>query len=73
MASSVKGIGLDRIQFVTVPNEPYPQDPNRVRWKASADQIWSALREDRQLGGPRPTPSRGSRSPSPRPTSPSAW
>ncbi len=53
MASSVRGIGLDRIQFVTVPNEPYSQDPNRVQWKASADQIWSALREDRQLGGPR--------------------
>ena len=50
LASSVQGIGLDEIQFVTVPHEPYPPDPNRVQWKASADQIWSALREDRPVG-----------------------
>ena len=50
LATSVKGIGLDKIQFVTVPNEAYAPDPNRVQWKASADQIWSALREDRQVG-----------------------
>ncbi|HET6969178.1 MAG TPA: LCP family protein [Ornithinibacter sp.] len=50
LASSVKGIGLDEIQFVTVPNEAYTPDPNRVQWKASADQIWSALREDRPVG-----------------------
>ena len=51
LASSVRGIGLDEIQFVTVPNEPYVGDPNRVQWKASADQIWSALREDHPIGG----------------------
>lgn len=51
LATSVKGIGLDEIQFVTVPNEPYAPDPNRVQWKASADQIWSALREDHPVGG----------------------
>ena len=50
MATSVKGIGLDEIQFVTVPNESYEPDPNRVQWKDSADQIWSALREDRPVG-----------------------
>ena len=37
MAASVRGIGLDKIQFVTVPTEPYAPDPNRVQWKASAD------------------------------------
>ena len=63
LATSVRGIGLDEIQFVTVPNEIYPLDPNRVQWKASAAQIWQALREDRQLGvptksaSPTPTPS----------------
>jgi LCP family protein required for cell wall assembly len=65
LAGSVKGIGLDEIQFVTVPNEPYTPDPNRVQWQASADKIWSALREDRPVGGskkpatsaPTPTPS----------------
>jgi len=50
LATSVKGIGLDKIQFVTVPNESYEPDPNRVQWKESAEQIWSALRADRPVG-----------------------
>ncbi|MFL6166232.1 MAG: LCP family protein [Ornithinibacter sp.] len=49
LAGSVKGIGLDRIQFVTVPNEPYTSDPNRVQWRKSAEQVWSALRRDRPV------------------------
>lgn len=49
VATSVKGVGLDQIEFVTVPNETYPPDPNRVQWKASADQIWTALKEDRRV------------------------
>ncbi len=63
LATSVRGIGLGEIQFVTVPNETYPLDPNRVQWKDSATQIWKALREDQQLGvpnktaSPTPTPS----------------
>jgi LCP family protein required for cell wall assembly len=61
LATSVKGIGLDKIQFVTVPNETYPADPNRVQWKDSAKQIWSALRADRPVGAKpttaTPTPS----------------
>lgn len=56
LATSVRGIGLDRIEFVTVPTEPYPADVNRVQWKASAEQIWSALREDRRPGEPETTP-----------------
>ncbi len=57
LASSVKGIGLDKIQFVTVPNEPYAPDPNRVQWKESAEQIWSALRADRAVGAKATKPS----------------
>ncbi|WP_377644012.1 LCP family protein [Oryzobacter terrae] len=63
LATSVRGIGLDEIQFVTVPNETYPLDTNRVQWKDSAKTIWKALREDQQLGvpaktaSPTPTPS----------------
>ena len=64
LASSVKGIGLDKIQFVTVPNEPYAPDPNRVQWKGSAEQIWSALRADRAVGAKATKPSA-----SPSPTS----
>lgn len=52
LASSVKGIGLDKIEFVTVPTEPYPADLNRVQWKSSAEQVWTALREDRRPGEP---------------------
>jgi LCP family protein required for cell wall assembly len=62
LASSVKGIGLDKIQFVTVPNEPYTPDPNRVQWKDSAEQIWSALRADRAVGAKAP---KSSATPSP--------
>ena len=78
MATSVKGIGLDEIQFVTVPNEPYEPDPNRVQWKDSADQIWSALREDRPVGGRRsrrrhPPRPRRHRSPCPPTRSRCTW
>ena len=62
LAGSVKGIGLDKIQFVTVPSEPYVPDPNRVQWKGSAEQIWSALRADRAVGA---KPKKASATPSP--------
>lgn len=50
LAESVRGIGLDNIEFVTVPNEAYEPDPNRVQWQESAQVIWTAFREDRRLG-----------------------
>ena len=65
LATSVRGIGLDEIQFVTVPNEAYPADLNRVQWKDSAKQIWKALREDQQLGAPKKT---ATPTPTPSPT-----
>ncbi|MFW5470872.1 LCP family protein [Knoellia sp. CPCC 206435] len=57
VAESVKGIGVDKIQFVTVPTEPYPADANRVQWAPAANTLWAAIRDDRDLGTPRPTPS----------------
>jgi LCP family protein required for cell wall assembly len=73
LAGSVRGIGLDEIQFVTVPNEPYAADPNRVQWKASAAEIWSALREDHPVGGSKkPASSAPTPSPSPLTVSPDA-
>ncbi|WP_299442986.1 LCP family protein [uncultured Phycicoccus sp.] len=60
LAESVRGIGLDNIEFLTVPNEPFPQDPNRVQWQDSAEVIWESLREDRRIGeepDPEATPS----------------
>lgn len=57
IAASVKNIGVDKIQFVTVPTEVYPEDANRVQWAPAADELWEAIRTDRELGTPTPTPS----------------
>lgn len=58
LASSVKNIGIKNVEFVTVPVEAYPQDPNRVQWSSSADELWSTLRDDTVLGAtPAPTAS----------------
>ena len=57
IAESVKGIGVDKIQFVTVPTQPYPKDLNRVEWAPEAAQLWESIRTDRTLGTPSPTPS----------------
>jgi LCP family protein required for cell wall assembly len=51
LASSVRGLGSDRVRFVTVPTEEYPEDRNRVRWTEDADAVWEALRADRPLAG----------------------
>jgi len=56
VAESVKGIGIDKIQFVTVPTEQYAPDHNRVQWTPDAAQLWEAIRTDRDLSTPKPTP-----------------
>lgn len=63
IAESVKGIGVDKIQFVTVPTQVYPKDPNRVEWAPEAEQLWESIRSDRELGAPTPTPSPSSTEP----------
>ncbi|NHI20283.1 LCP family protein [Phycicoccus endophyticus] len=63
LAESVREIGLENIEFVTVPNETYPADPNRVQWQDSAEVIWESLREDHRVNEPAAT-----RSPSPSPS-----
>lgn len=57
VAESIKGIGVDKIQFVTVPTQEYAPDKNRVQWAPEADKLWEAIRADRELGTPTPTPS----------------
>lgn len=57
IAESVKGIGVDKIKFVTVPTQTYPKDLNRVQWAPEAEELWEAIRSDRELGAPSPTPS----------------
>lgn len=51
LGSSLKNIGLDRVKFITVPWEPWPQDTNRVAWKPEASQLWRLIRRDRPLTG----------------------
>lgn len=46
IANSVRAIGLDQVEFVTVPVEEYPDDPNRVQWTAEADLLWASIRND---------------------------
>ena len=50
LGNQVKGIGLDNIQFLTIPIMPDPADPNRLAWKQpDADQVWAKLRKDQAL------------------------
>ena len=57
LAQDVKGLDTKNVTFVTVPNEPYDLDANRVQWKDSADQLWRSLRFDQPLPGKEPKPS----------------
>lgn len=50
LGSSLKDIGLDNIQFITVPNEPYPPDTNRLQLAPEASAVWRKIRFDRPLG-----------------------
>ena len=44
------GIGLDNVEFITAPWQPYPEDENRVELKPEADQLWRQMRLDKPLG-----------------------
>jgi LCP family protein required for cell wall assembly len=49
LGTQFKGIGLNRIKFLTIPWEYDPSDPNRVIWRPEAAQVWNALRNDKPL------------------------
>ncbi len=49
LARQVRDIGLDRVQFLTVPFEAYAPDPNRVQWSRAAEDLWARLRTDQPL------------------------
>ncbi len=49
LAKSLSGIGLDHIQFLTVPFEAYAPDPNRLQWAPSARKLWSNIINDRPV------------------------
>lgn len=50
LGSSLQDIGLDKVQFVTVPFGAYAPDPNRLVWSADADGLWRRVRNDKPLG-----------------------
>ena len=50
LARDVRGIGLDKVQFLSMPFEPYEPDPNRLAPAPLARLLWQQLREDVPLG-----------------------
>lgn len=49
LANQLRGIGLENIQFLTVPWEWWEEDPNRVVWAPEADRLWQRLESDKAL------------------------
>ncbi len=50
LGRQLKDIGLDNVQFITVPNQPWPEDPNRLVWTPEAERLWRKIRFDKPLG-----------------------
>lgn len=44
-----KGIGLDKIQFLTIPNKYDPADPNHLIWTPDAKGVWQKIQNDEPL------------------------
>jgi LCP family protein required for cell wall assembly len=50
LGNQFKGIGLNNIQFITIPIMTAPSDPNRLAWKQpDANQVWDKIRKDEPL------------------------
>jgi hypothetical protein len=49
LAKEVSDIGLDRVQFLTMPITTYEPDPNRLAPAADAEAFWDRIRLDRPL------------------------
>lgn len=47
---SLNGVGLDQIQFITVPNGAWSKDANRVAWTEDAATVWKRIAKDKPLG-----------------------
>jgi LCP family protein required for cell wall assembly len=44
-----RSIGLDKIQFLTIPNEVDPTNPNHLVWTPAAEQVWEKIINDEPL------------------------
>ena len=50
LGNQFRQIGLDGIQFITVPWEVYPEDPNRIQFmEPKASKLWDRIRNDEPL------------------------
>jgi LCP family protein required for cell wall assembly len=49
LAREVRSIGLNKVQFFTVPFTSYEPDPNRLALAPTSDELWRELRNDRVL------------------------
>lgn len=49
LANQLRNIGLDNIQFLTVPFQTYEPDPNRLVWAPEANALWKRLENDQPL------------------------
>jgi anionic cell wall polymer biosynthesis LytR-Cps2A-Psr (LCP) family protein len=49
LAQDVRGIGLDKVQFFSMPFETYAPDPNRLAPAPEARLLWRQVREDGPL------------------------
>ena len=50
IAKQLKDIGLDKVQFITVPFQAYAPDPNRLQISADAELLWQRLKSDEPIG-----------------------
>jgi len=82
LTKDVRGIGLDKVEFLSMPFQTYEPDPNRLAPAPLSRVLWHRLREDLPLGprltsdgakAPGAKPSKGKTagsSPAPSPTQP---
>ena len=49
LALQFRDTGLGSIEFVTVPNEAYAPDPNRLVWSDKAAKLWKRVAKDKSL------------------------
>lgn len=71
MANRLKDVDLAKVAFVTVPNEPYTLDANRVQLKPEANRLFAALQADADLTRPTQPGDTAPASPSSTPAQPS--
>ncbi|QCX28552.1 LCP family protein [Nocardioides jishulii] len=53
IAMSLQNVGMDKVQFVTVPFTEFPRDSpdwGRVAWTEQADEMWRRIARDKPLG-----------------------